>query len=82
MHEKIDECVRVMVFFTGESMRVHSFFWRDRKYQVEKIHMVHKVRDGADWVYVYTVSSNSNCYKLSLSTRTMSWRLLEIYFDG
>lgn len=82
MHEKIDESVRAVVYFTGETMLIRSFVWRNRKYSVERTNMIHRVRDGSDWLYFYAIFSGFSCYKLCFSTRTLSWRLLEIYTDG
>lgn len=82
MHEKIDEYVRTAVVFTGDAMQLRSFFWKNRTYLVESINMVHRVREGEDWMYFYAVSSGCSSYRLCFSTRTMKWRLLEIYSDG
>lgn len=82
VHEKIDEYVGAMVFFTDEAMLLRSFFWKNRKYQVERVNLMHRVRDGADWLYFYNLSCGLNCYKLCFSTRSLRWKLVEIYGEG
>ena len=55
------------------------FRWRGKKYQVAKLNLVHRERDGEDVVYYFNVSDAANYFKLAFSTRRMSWRLSEWY---
>jgi hypothetical protein len=80
--EKIDEHVEALVFFTRKGMKVHSFQWKNRNYAVERINMAHRVREGSEWLYYYALSSGASTYRLSFSTRTLRWKLLEVYFEG
>jgi hypothetical protein len=80
--EKIDENVEALVFFTMRGMKVHSFQWNNRSYRVERITMAHKVREGSEWLYYYAIFSGASTYRLCFSTRTLRWKLLDVYCEG
>jgi hypothetical protein len=82
VHETIDEPVRAVVVFTGKRMMLRAFSWNNRTYGVDKIHMVHRVRDGAEWLYFYAVTSGATSYRLCFSTGVLQWRLVDLYTDG
>ncbi|MDD5110095.1 MAG: hypothetical protein PHI63_02675 [Patescibacteria group bacterium] len=96
MHEIIDEPVEVLASFSpvpactttnkprvaGNRVRPLLFRWRGKKYQIEKLNLVHRERDGEDVVYYFNVSDAANYFKLAFSTRRMSWRLAEWYAEG
>ncbi len=80
--EKVDEPVDTLVSFNERGMRLLAFLWHQRRYSVEQINLVHRVREGADWLYYYAISSGASTYRLSFSTRNLRWRLVEIYSEG
>lgn len=98
MHETVDEPIEVLVKFSpvltcvptpmakpkaaGNQVAPLLFRWRGRKYQVSKLNLVHRERDGEDVIYYFNVSDAANYFKLAFSTRRLSWRLAEWYAEG
>ncbi|MHC9539594.1 MAG: hypothetical protein AB9903_08740 [Vulcanimicrobiota bacterium] len=82
MFEKVNEPVDTLVSFSEKGMRILAFLWHHRRYSVEQINLVHRVREGADWLYYYAISSGASTYRLSFSTRNLRWRIVEIYSEG
>jgi len=82
VHEKIDEPVRAVVVFTGKRMLLRAFAWNNRTYEVDRTTMVHRVRDGSEWLYFYAVISGATSYRLSFSTGMLQWTLVDLYVDG
>ena len=98
MHEVINEPIEVLASFSpvltcmrqpaskpciaGNKVMPLLFRWLGKKYQVEKLNLVHRERDGEDIIYYFNVSDNANYFKLAFSTRRMSWRLAEWYAEG
>ncbi|TSC76287.1 MAG: Uncharacterized protein G01um101431_908 [Parcubacteria group bacterium Gr01-1014_31] len=98
MQEVIDEPIEVLASFSpvlacvdrpvvkpriaGNKVMPLVFRWRGKKYQVEKLNLVHRERDGEDIIYYFNVSDAANYFKLAFSTRRLSWRLSEWYATG
>ena len=98
MQEIVNEPIEVLVKFSpiltciatpaikpkaaGNQVAPLFFRWRGKKYQVSKLNLVHRERDGEDVIYYLNVSDAANYFKLAFSTRRMSWRLAEWYAEG
>jgi hypothetical protein len=90
MLEKLNEPIDILVKFTtsagsaqGQKKVVPTFFkWRGKTYKIEKINLIHKERDGNDKKYYFSVSDNANFFRLAFSTRDLSWRIEELFFEG
>lgn len=82
MLEKIDEPIEIIVEFRAGQVLPRVFKWRGKKYNIEKINMVHKERQGNEKIYYFSVSDNANFFRLAFSTRDLSWRLEKIFFEG
>lgn len=82
MFEKVNEPVETLVSFSEKGMKILAFLWHHRRYQVEQINLVHRVREGADWLYYYAISSGASTYRLSFSTRNLRWHIVEVYSEG
>jgi len=80
-HEKVDEQVEVLVKFKGKTIFPAYLKWRDKTYKIEKLNMVHREKAGEDKVYYFSCSDSVNFFRLSFSTRDLSWKLEEIYCD-
>lgn len=79
MIEQVREKVDVLASFAGGQIRPRAFLWKKRRYNLEKINLAYRARDGRDVVYFFTVSDEDNSYKLSFRPRELSWELLELY---
>ena len=82
MHEKINEPIEVLVKFNKTLVEPTFFKWRRKTYRVEKINLVHKERQGNDKIYYFSVSDNTNFFRLAFSTADLGWRLEEMYWEG
>lgn len=78
---EINEPINVWVFFKGNLIQPHSFFWHSRQIKVEKINLVHTSKEGASVFYHFSVSSGGNFYRLRLDTTKMNW-ILEAIEEG
>ena len=72
---EIQESINVWVFFEGNSVKPHTFFWHGRKIKIEKINLIHTSKEGANIFYHFSVSSGGNFYRLKLDTNRMKWFL-------
>ncbi len=75
MLEKINELIEIMVKYQGNRVIPKIFRWRKKLYQVEKINMIHKKRDGNDKIYYFNVSDKANFFRLAFFTMDLSWKL-------
>lgn len=82
MIEVINEPISILVNFGNNKVLPLFFQWRNKKYKVEKLNLVHKKRDGADTIYYFNVTDKTNYFKLSFSTKNLGWRIEELYFEG
>ncbi|MFA5070517.1 MAG: hypothetical protein WC528_04530 [Patescibacteria group bacterium] len=82
MHQTIKEPIKVLVSFFGQQVRPLAFFWKGRRYEIDKINLVHSLRQGRDTLYYFSVSDKANFYRLSFDTGSLAWSLEEIYAEG
>lgn len=82
MHEIINEPIKVLARFNGNSIDPLAFEWRGKRYSVEDIDLVHIAREGDGRVYYFDVTNDPNHFSLSFHTRTMGWKLNELYYEG
>lgn len=55
-----------------------SFYWRGRRYLMNKLGMRHVRREGRILFHVFSVTDGTNCYRLEFNTENLTWRLMEI----
>lgn len=79
MTEKINEPIDVSVNFNKTAICPAFFKWRNRTYRVEKVNLVHHLRDGENKIYYFSVSNNLNFFRLAFSTKDLSWKMEEFY---
>lgn len=72
---EILEPVNVWVFFSGNQIKPHTFFWKGRQIKVEKVNLVHTSKDGSNIFYHFSISSGGNFYRLRFDTSKMKWSL-------
>ena len=87
MLEKLNEPIDVLVKFNRDKENCRHlvapthFKWQDRTYEIEKVNLVHKRRDGNDMVYYFSVSDSANHFRLAFFTRDLSWRIEELFSE-
>ena len=82
MHEKIDEPVEVLVKFETNKIMPCYLKWRKKTYKLEKLNLVYEEKQGENKFYYFSVSDNVNCFNLVFSTKDLSWRIKELYYEG
>lgn len=82
MLEKINEPIDVLVNFNKTKVMPTFFKWRGKTYRIEKLNLVHKENDGNDKIYYFSVSDRTNFFRLAFSTRDLSWKIEELFFEG
>jgi hypothetical protein len=78
MYEKISEPVEVLVAFREKQIEPMTFKWGIRHYQIRKVNLVHSERRGREKITYFSVSDESNAYRLSFSSESLKWRLEEM----
>lgn len=94
MYETVNEPIRVLASFgdPGRQQRDRvdehaakvkplAFAWRNHKYKVSRINLVHTTREGGDVVYYFSVSDAVHYFKLKYNGAHMKWWLEEVYTD-
>lgn len=82
MFETINESVKVLVSFDKNMVKPLAFYWANKKYEIEKVNLIHEARRGDHKIYFFSVSDSVNFYRLSFDTKTLEWNLEEMYSDG
>lgn len=79
---EIQESINVWVLFERNLIQPYSFFWRNRQIKIDKVNLVHTSKNGTSVFYHFSVSSESNFYRLKLDTDKMNWVLEAAECDG
>ena len=77
--EKIGEEINVIASFAKNKLCPHVFKWKNKRYNVSNINLVHKARDGEADIYYFAVSTPAGFYKISFNNKTFSWMLDEYW---
>ena len=72
---QILEPVDVWVFFKQNKPQPYLFFWRQRPIKINNINLVHASHEGSSIFYHFSVSSDSNFYRLLFNTTSLKWFL-------
>ncbi len=80
MTQKLSEPVSVELISSHRTSRVspRSVFWRGRLYRIDKIGLHHSFRQGRILFHIFSVVSESFCFRLSLNSETLFWEITEI----
>lgn len=78
---QIFEPINVWVFFKQNLVQPYLFFWNNRPIKVSKINFVHTSKNGSSLFYHFSVSSDSNFYKLCFDSSKLKW-FLEAVEEG
>ncbi len=77
-YETVNEPIEVLIAFKNEQPEPMVFKWGKRYYQIRKVCLVHAERVGREKVYYFSVSDETNAYRLSFRTESLAWRLEEM----
>ncbi|HUT21957.1 MAG TPA: hypothetical protein VMX18_00950 [Candidatus Bipolaricaulota bacterium] len=82
MHETINQPIEVIAAFTKNKIIPLFFKWRDKRYKIRKINLVHSASRGKNKLYFFSVNDAANYFKLCFDTGKGAWQLLELYYEG
>ena len=82
MLEKLNEPIDVQVNFLGNKVIPMSFVWQKRTYDIQKVNLVHRVKNGEHYIYYFSVSDEANFFRLAFFLKDLSWRIEEIFYEG
>ena len=72
------EPIDVLISFNHDgNVRPHRFRAGGRVYDVKRVNLVHATREGRAKVFVFSVSDDTNFWKLNFNTDTLEWRVVE-----
>lgn len=73
---KLREPVKVLVEFAPEGfVRPRFFHWNGNRYDVNKIELVYKKREGENVIYYFEATDNANYFKLAFYSLNLKWYL-------
>ena len=58
-----------------------AFIWKNRRYLIQSLNLVHQEKQGDAILYYFSVSTDTNTYKLVFHNLTLEWRLVEIWSE-
>ncbi len=76
--QRLEEPIRVIASFDGPKIRLHSFEWRERIYQVESVNLFHIEKDAKKSLYHFAVTAAGNDYDIVFNPVNLTWQLQEI----
>ena len=82
MHEIINQPIEVIAAFTRKKIVPLFFKWKNKRYKIRRINLVHSVREGRNKLYYFSVNDSINFFKLCFDTERGTWKLLELYYEG
>lgn len=77
-YEKVNEPVEVLAAFRQNRTEPMTFKWGKKYYQVQKVNLIHTEHDGREKIYYFSVSDDSNAFRLSFHTESLKWNLEEV----
>ena len=80
--ESINEPVEVRVDFCGTRVVPRAIYWNKRLYPIRSVNMVHHTSQGERQLFYFSVSDQTNYFKLEFDTSSLQWRLMEMYSDS
>ncbi len=84
MYQTVDETVDADVVYKKGAPHplLRAFYWRQRRFDITRINLVHPKRNGETTFLCYSVSCNGNDFRLRLDTKQCRWVLDAIYVEG
>lgn len=79
---ELNDRVAVLAKFEGGRLLPVLLRWEGRRYWIQKLNLHHTERQGTDVMHYYAVSTEAGDCTLSYSQNDLSWKLVEVSFDG
>ena len=81
MHELLHDPIDVVVSFADHRVLPRRMRWNQREYKIDRVNLVHTTREGQKRVFYFSVSDQTNYFKLRLDPEELEWHLVELYSD-
>ena len=78
MSQRIDEVVSVILLNSTPL----SMNWRNRDYKITKVGLRHHYYEGKTLIHIFSVLAGTLFLKLKLNTKSLQWRLEEMYAEN
>ncbi len=82
MHEFLHDPIDVDVAFRDNRVLPKRLRWNRRDYPISQVNLVHSAREGQKRVFYFSVSDDTNYFKLKLDPESLEWHLVELYTEG
>ena len=82
MQQFLNDPIDVIATFSRNRVRPLRLRWNNRTYNIKQVNMVHTAHEGSKRVFYFSVSDDTNFFKLKLDPDILEWRLVEMYTDG
>ncbi|MFH0852972.1 MAG: hypothetical protein V1853_01020 [bacterium] len=69
------ESIGALVAFHNRKVEPIAFHWGKNRYQVDKVNLTYRRRDGGKLYYHFAVSSGGNTFDLCFDSVTLEWYL-------
>lgn len=76
---KLNEQIEVITKFTKQGAQPAIFKYAGKKWLVEKINLVYEQKAGNNKLVYFSVTSQSNYFKLVFNTNSLKWYIEEVY---
>ena len=81
MYDNIHEPIEVDAAFVPGKIIIKGFVWNSKNYEVQGIHLVSRARRGRDPVWLFSLSTENEAFKLRFDSATLQWFLEEYVWD-
>jgi hypothetical protein len=79
---KLNQPTEVITKFTKNGAQPLIFKYAGKKWIVEKVNLTYEKRTGDGKLVYFSVTSQSNYFKLVFETNNLRWRIEEVYSEG
>jgi len=67
------ESIELLVRFDQSGLFPHKLKIGMRTYDIKKVNLMHSIIDGSVKIYFFSVSDDTNFWKLGFNTETLKW---------
>lgn len=78
---KLNEQIEIITKFTKQGTQPLIFKYAGKKWSVEKINLVYEKKAGDGKLVYFSITSQSNYFKLIFNTNELKWFIEEVYHE-
>lgn len=72
---ELSDPINVWAFFKKGEITPYVFFWNNRRITIDKINLIHQSKGSEGLMLHFSISANSNFYRLGFDTASLKWFL-------